>query len=103
MTPLANVIRSGLMPNSSEPNQRPRRPKPQMTSSAISKMPYLSQMRWISGQYVDGGMMTPPAPCTGSPMKAATLSAPISRILSSSQPAAFKPKASGVKPWPDSR
>jgi hypothetical protein len=28
----------------------PSRPKPQMTSSAISKMPYLSQMRWISGQ-----------------------------------------------------
>ena len=44
-----------------------------------------------------------PVQGAGSPMKAATLSAPISRILSSSQPAAFRPKASGDKPWPDSR
>jgi hypothetical protein len=34
----------------SQPNQWPVRPKPQITSSLISRMPYLSQMRWISGQ-----------------------------------------------------
>ena len=33
-------------------------------------------------------MITPPAPCTGSPMKAATLSGPISRIRASSASAA---------------
>ena len=38
--------------------------------------------------------MTPPAPCTGSPINAATLSAPTSRILSSSHDAALMPKAS---------
>ena len=43
---------------------------------------------------------TPPAPCTGSPMKAATLSGPTSRILASSQPAAFRPNSSRVRPAP---
>jgi hypothetical protein len=31
------------------PNQFPVRPKPVMTSSAMSRMSYLSQVRWISG------------------------------------------------------
>ena len=44
--------------------------------------------------------MTPPAPCTGSPMKAATLSAPISRIFASSQRAAVRPKSSRDLPRP---
>ena len=38
------------MPKYSQPNQCPVRPKPQITSSATSRMPYLRQMRWISGQ-----------------------------------------------------
>ena len=37
--PLAMVIRSGLMPKVSQPNHSPVRPKPQMTSSATSRMP----------------------------------------------------------------
>ncbi len=65
-------------------------------------MSYCLQMRWISGQYVEGGTMTPPAPCTGSPMKAATLSGPIPRIFVSSVRAAFSPNSSGVMSRPNS-
>ncbi len=63
-------------------------------------MPYWSQMRWISGQYVEGGMITPPAPWIGSPMKAATLSAPSSVILASSWRAQARPKSSRDNPSP---
>ena len=48
--PLAIVMKSGSMPKCSQPNQWPVRPKPQITSSAISRIPYSRQMRWISGQ-----------------------------------------------------
>src|SRR3954452_10564121 len=48
--PFADVMRSGLMSYFAEPNQSPRRPKPQMTSSAHSRIPYLSQIARTPGQ-----------------------------------------------------
>src|SRR3954452_16974849 len=42
--PFAEVTMSGLMSYLAEPNQSPRRPKPQMTSSAQSRIPYRSQI-----------------------------------------------------------
>jgi hypothetical protein len=44
------VRKSGSNPKYSQPNHLPVRPKPQMTSSAISRIPYSRQIRWISGQ-----------------------------------------------------
>ena len=40
----------GAMPKRSQPNQWPVRPKPQITSSAISSTSCRRQMRWTSGQ-----------------------------------------------------
>ena len=40
--------------------------------------------RGIAFQYVAGGTITPPAPCTGSPIMAAIVSAPSRAIISSS-------------------
>ena len=48
--PLAMVIRCGRMPKYWLPNHSPVRPKPQITSSLISKISCSRQMRWISGQ-----------------------------------------------------
>jgi hypothetical protein len=42
--PLATVIRSGMTPNFSAAKLAPRRPKPVITSSKISRMPCLSQI-----------------------------------------------------------
>jgi hypothetical protein len=42
--PFADVIRSGRMSYLIEPNHSPRRPKPVITSSAQSRIPYLSQI-----------------------------------------------------------
>ena len=50
VTPLAKVMTSGTTWLRSEPNQWPSRPKPQMTSSAQSRMPYSSHMRRSSCQ-----------------------------------------------------
>ncbi|MNP50753.1 hypothetical protein D3C76_1450360 [compost metagenome] len=72
------------------------RPKPQMTSSATNRMSYLARISLTFGQYVSGGMITPPAPWIGSAMKAATLSSPTSRIFFSSCSAAHTPNASGL-------
>jgi hypothetical protein len=49
-SPFAEVTMSGLMSYLAEPNQSPRRPKPQMTSSAQSRIPYLSQIARTPGQ-----------------------------------------------------
>ena len=43
-SPFAEVIMSGLMSYFAEPNQSPRRPKPLLTSSQQSRIPYLSQI-----------------------------------------------------------
>jgi len=53
--PLATVIRSGTTPVCSIANHLPVRPKPLITSSAISRMPYLSQISRRIGQYSGGG------------------------------------------------
>ena len=42
--PFAIVMRSGTTPQWSTANQRPVRPKPAITSSAISRMPFRSQI-----------------------------------------------------------
>ena len=44
LIPLATVIRSGVTLKWVAANGDPRRPKPVMTSSKISRMPCLSQM-----------------------------------------------------------
>jgi hypothetical protein len=41
--PLAMVRMSGVTPRRSEPKWRPMRPKPVMTSSKMSRMPWRSQ------------------------------------------------------------
>src|SRR3954469_23825405 len=48
--PLADVTMSGLMSYLADPNQSPSRPKAQMTSSAQSRIPYLSQIARTPGQ-----------------------------------------------------
>ena len=45
VTPFAKTTMSGRASYRSDANQSPTRPKPVMTSSATSRMPYLSQMR----------------------------------------------------------
>ena len=42
--PFDTVIMSGTTPQCSIPNHLPVRPKPVITSSAISRIPYLSQI-----------------------------------------------------------
>ena len=46
---------SGLMPNVCEPHRLPVRPKPQITSSAMNSISYLSVTRWIFSKYPAGG------------------------------------------------
>jgi len=63
--PLATVIRSGVTPKCSAANGEPSRPKPVMTSSKISRMPCLSQIRAQTLQVAFGGSSTPVEPATG--------------------------------------
>ena len=42
--PFAIVIRSGLIPSSSYPNQLPQRPMPVCTASIASRAPFASQI-----------------------------------------------------------
>ncbi|CFT88620.1 Uncharacterised protein [Bordetella pertussis] len=95
---LDSTMMSGSMSKTCEPKRWPRRPKPVMTSSAMTRMSYLRHTAWIFCQYVRGGTMTPPAPMTGSPMKAATVSGPSRRIMASSSPAMRVAKSSSVSP-----
>jgi hypothetical protein len=48
--PFAHVIRSGATPYLEEANHSPMRPKPVMTSSATSAIPYLSHSARSPGQ-----------------------------------------------------
>ena len=66
----------GFYPQCRDPDQEPVRPKPVITSSAIRRIPFRSQMSRTIGMKLSWGGMTPPAPRTGSMMKAAMLSAP---------------------------
>jgi hypothetical protein len=81
---LAIDTRSGLMLYFSHPNIVPSLPNAHTTSSAIRRISYFFNMGWILSQYVAGGGMTPPAPITGSPIKAAIVSGP-SLIISFSK------------------
>ena len=45
---------SGSIPYLSEPHNSPVRPKPQITSSAMSGMPYLFNTGWIAWKYPSG-------------------------------------------------
>ena len=69
--PLAQVMMSGVMPKRWQPNQVPSRPNPQITSSAISSTSWAAHSSCTRCQYPGAGWKMPPAPITGSPMKAA--------------------------------
>src|SRR3954451_16798521 len=83
-SPLAEVTMSGLMSYLPDPNHSPSWTKPQMTSSATSRIPYLSQIARTPGQYSGvGGAKQPPAFWTGSMITIATVSGPSWMIASS--------------------
>src|SRR2546425_5837054 len=83
--PLATVMRSGTTPSCSTPNQRPVRPKPVMTSSAIISTSSSSQIARTARSHPSGGMMNPPDESTGSMMTAETVSAPSLTIARSEE------------------
>ena len=70
------VTRSGLLPNRSQANQVPPRPKPVMTSSLMMSTSCASQIWRTMGQYSAGGGMTPPVPIIVSPNSVPTFSSP---------------------------
>ena len=53
--PFAMVMMSGSIPKCSMPNHLPVLPNPQMTSSMMSRIPYLSQISLTIFQYSFGG------------------------------------------------
>src|SRR3989440_1927052 len=59
LTPFAKVIRSGTIRQLSTANHDPVRPKPVITSSAISTIPNLSHSRRTPWRYPWGGTRTP--------------------------------------------
>lgn len=65
------------------PNQRPVRPKPQITSSVIIRMPWRSQILRRMGKYSGGGLIPPLAAVIGSTMIAAICPGPSRSITSS--------------------
>ena len=72
------VMMSGVTPNAWPPKALPVRPKPQMTSSKISRMPWRSQISRIRFRYPFGGTRMPNEPAIGSITQAAMVSAPYS-------------------------
>src|SRR5207245_972774 len=100
--PLATVMRSGTMPSCSTPTQRPVRPQPVMTSSAIISTSSSSQIARTARSQPSGGMMNPPDESTGSMITAETVSAPSSTIASLSSLARRCTSCSSV-PAPRSR
>ena len=66
MTPLANVIMSGSMPQRSGLNHSPRRPKPAITASTTCSTPVRLQSASTPSMCRPRGWCTPPAPITGS-------------------------------------
>jgi hypothetical protein len=95
---LAQLIMSGLNPNVVVPHVLPVRPKPQITSSAISRTSYFFRTAWIFSKYVAGGGRTPPAPMIGSTIMAATVSGPSLRMRCSNEAAKRLANASSVSP-----
>ena len=80
---LAVAIKSGFTPQCREPDHDPARPKAVITSSAISKIPFLVQISRTIGIKLSCGGITPPAPKIGSIIIAAIVSAPWNLISSS--------------------
>ena len=70
--PLALISTSGCTPACSMAHIRPVRPMPDCTSSATSRIPYLSHSARSRASQEAGGTMYPPSPCTGSTKIAAT-------------------------------
>ena len=80
--PLATDMRSGTTPSWSQANQRPVRPKPVMTSSAIMRTSSSSQTARTARSQPSGGMMKPPDDTMGSRITAETVSGPSRSIAS---------------------
>ena len=64
--PFAIVIRSGLIPSSSYPNQLPHLPIPVCTASIARRAPFASQICLAAFRYPFGGVTTPASPIIGS-------------------------------------
>ena len=82
--PLAIVRMSGTTPQWFTANHSPVRPNPDITSSAMSRMPYLSHSARTPWRYPSGGTRMPLVPVTGSTMKPAIVLGPSSWMTSSS-------------------
>ena len=96
VSPLAQVIMSGVTPYLSAPQAAPVRPKPVMTSSKINRMPYFVQISRSRCRYPFGGISTPVEPATGSTITAAMVDASCSVTIRSNSSANSAP-CSG---WP---
>src|SRR5207245_5341101 len=94
--PLATVMRSGTTWSCSQANQRPVRPNPVMTSSAIISTSSSSQMARTAASQPIGGMMKPPEEITGSMITADTVSGPSLTIASRSSRAALHQRLLGA-------
>ena len=79
----ALVIRSGTTPSSSIANQRPARPMPLWTSSAMNTIPCSEQNSARPFTKPSAGTMKPPSPWIGSRITAATFSSPMCLWISS--------------------
>ncbi len=100
--PFATDMRSGTTPSCSTANHRPVRPKPVMTSSAISRTSSSSQIARTARSQPSGGMMKPPEDRIGSRITAETVSGP-SRRMASRNAAARRSTSSASVPSPRSR
>ncbi len=96
VSPLAQVIMSGITPYFSAPHAVPVRPNPVITSSKIRRMPCLVQISRSRSRYPFGGISTPVEPATGSTITAAIVEASCSATIRSSSSASSAP-CSG---WP---
>ena len=100
--PFATVMMSGTTPSCSTANQRPVRPKPVMTSSAIISTSRSSQILRTAVSQPMGGMTKPPEEITGSMITAETVSGPSFSIASRSSRARRSTSSASV-PVPRSR
>ena len=91
VSPLAQVIMSGITPYRSAANGVPDRPNPVITSSKISRIPCLVQISRSRSRYPFGGTSTPVDPATGSTITAAIVEASCSATIRSSSSASSAP------------
>ena len=88
---------SGFTPYCSIPNHLPPvRPQPVCTSSAMKTPSARFTMSATIGQYSQGGVMKPPTPRMGSPMKAAGRPEVVVLMTSSTSCAQAVPQVSGL-------